>query len=165
MKIYDLSQGKYDVTVDVGASYTTQRQMASESMMELIQYAPQLAPRILDLIAKNLDWPGADDIAARLKENPITPEQVQQAADQAVQQALSDKKYELEHFKLETDRIAKFAKIETEDDKIEIELLKVLNDAEATDRESRARAIELLNQMKENQPIMGEQTSSQENLQ
>ncbi|MBT8450226.1 MAG: hypothetical protein KJO69_11075, partial [Gammaproteobacteria bacterium] len=79
-KVYDLSMGKYEVAVDVGASYTTQRQMASESMMELIQYAPDLAPRVLDLIAKNLDWPGADDIANRLK----PPDPATQPPDPAV---------------------------------------------------------------------------------
>jgi hypothetical protein len=65
--MYDLSVGKYDLTVKAGPSYTTQRQEAAEQMMQLIQSFPAAAPVIGDLIAANLDWPGADDIAERLK--------------------------------------------------------------------------------------------------
>ena len=46
---------------------TTQRQEAAEQMMELIRVFPQSAPVIGDLLVKNLDWPGADQIAERLK--------------------------------------------------------------------------------------------------
>ena len=35
-------------------------------MMEMVRSFPQAAPLIGDLIAKNLDWPGADEIAQRL---------------------------------------------------------------------------------------------------
>lgn len=66
-KMFDLSVGKYDVRVDVGASYTTQREEAAASMMQFIQYVPDVAPLLLDLIAKNLDWPGAEEMAERAK--------------------------------------------------------------------------------------------------
>ena len=36
-------------------------------MVELLRAYPAIAPIIGDLIAKNLDWPGADEIAERLK--------------------------------------------------------------------------------------------------
>ncbi len=147
-KVYDLSMGKYDVAVDVGASYTTQRQMASESMMELIQYAPALAPRILDLIAKNLDWPGADDIAERLKENPITEEQVQQA----IEQALGNQADQIKKFDAQTKRIKVVSDILTDDDKVEVDLLKLLSDNNANDEEIRLRANEIISQMREQQP-------------
>lgn len=65
--VFDLSAGKYDLTVTAGPSYTTQRQEAADQMMQLLQAFPQAAPYIGDLVAKNLDWPGADEIAARLK--------------------------------------------------------------------------------------------------
>lgn len=151
VKVYDLSMGKYDVAVDVGASYTTQRQMASESMMELIQYAPQLAPRILDLIAKNLDWPGADDIAARLKEQPITPEQVKQE----VEKALSNQTDQIKKFEAMTKRMKVISDIMTDDDKVEIELLKLLDENGMTDEEIRSRAVEIVSQMREQQIPQG----------
>jgi hypothetical protein len=66
-RIYDLGVGKYDLTVTAGPSYTTRRQEAADQMVELLRAFPQAAPVIGDLYAKSLDWPGADEIAARLK--------------------------------------------------------------------------------------------------
>lgn len=65
--IFDLSAGRYDLTVNVGPSFTTKRQEAAEQMTELIRAFPQAAPLIGDLLAKNLDWPDADEIAKRLQ--------------------------------------------------------------------------------------------------
>ncbi len=65
--VYDLTAGKYDLVVQAGPSFTTQRQEAAEQMMELLRVFPQAAPVIGDLLVKNLDWLGADEIAERLK--------------------------------------------------------------------------------------------------
>ena len=65
--IYDLTAGKYDVTVEAGPSFTTRREEAASQMMELMRANPSVAPAIGDLVAKNLDWPGADEIAQRLQ--------------------------------------------------------------------------------------------------
>lgn len=81
-RIYDLSKGKYDVTVSTGPSFTTKREEAAVQMTEMVRAFPGAAPVIGDLIAKNLDWPGADEIAERLKsinpalqgQNGILPE-------------------------------------------------------------------------------------------
>jgi len=75
VKLYDVTSGKYDVTCQAGPSYTTKRQESADQMMQLMQAMPQAAPMIADLIAKNLDWPGADEIADRLK--AMLPPQVQ----------------------------------------------------------------------------------------
>ncbi len=149
VKIYDLSMGKYDISVDVGASYTTQRQMASESMMELIQYAPQLANQILDIIAKNLDWPGADEIAERLKDDRPTQEQMQQIIGEAVANALNDEKVELEKYKAKSGRMKVIGDILGDGDKIEVELLKLLDENNINDEEMRARAMQIVTQMRE----------------
>jgi hypothetical protein len=66
-RIYDLSVGKYDLTVTAGPSFTTRREEAAAQMTELLRAFPAAAPVIGDLYAKNLDWPGADEIADRLK--------------------------------------------------------------------------------------------------
>ncbi len=63
----DISRGKYDVAVQVGPSYATKRQESADSMISFIQAVPQAAPLIGDLVAKNLDWPGAEEIADRLQ--------------------------------------------------------------------------------------------------
>jgi len=77
--IFDLSVGKYDLVVDVGPSYTTRRAETADQMMQLIQAYPPVAPIIGDLIAKNLDWPGAQEIADRLK--TLLPPQLQKGPD------------------------------------------------------------------------------------
>jgi hypothetical protein len=65
--MFDLTVGKYDVTVEAGPSFTTRREETAEQMMEFIRVFPQAAPLIGDLLAKNLDWPGAEQVAERLR--------------------------------------------------------------------------------------------------
>jgi hypothetical protein len=65
-KIYNPAVGKYDVRVVTGPGYATKRQEALESMAQLLQGNPQLWQVAGDLFVKNMDWPGADDLAARL---------------------------------------------------------------------------------------------------
>jgi hypothetical protein len=66
MKIFNPKYGKYGVTVTIGPSYATKRIEASENMIQFARALPQTAALIADLIAKNQDWPGAEEIAARL---------------------------------------------------------------------------------------------------
>ena len=78
--VYDLTAGKYDLIVDAGPSYATKRLEAANQMSEFLRSMPQAAPLIGDLIAKNLDWPGADEIANRLR--TMLPPQLQGQAPQ-----------------------------------------------------------------------------------
>ena len=90
--IYDLTKGKYDLTVAAGPSFTTRREEAAMQMESLIQKVPEAGALIGDLYASALDWPMADEIAARLKrmvppqalgEQPAQiPPQVQQQMEQ-----------------------------------------------------------------------------------
>lgn len=87
-KVFDLTAGKYDVTVEVGPSFTTRREEAAQQMMEFIRVLPGAAPLIGDLLAKSLDWPGSEEIGKRLQ--AMLPPQVQgqnpqlQQAEQAI---------------------------------------------------------------------------------
>lgn len=65
--MYNLSVGQYDVTITTGPSYSTLRQEATESMVMMVQANPELMGVIGDLLVKNMDWPGADEISDRLK--------------------------------------------------------------------------------------------------
>lgn len=67
----DLSKGKYDVTISTGPAYQTRRQEASTSMMEAIRVFPPLMEIAGDLVAKAQDWPGADEMAERLRKKMI----------------------------------------------------------------------------------------------
>lgn len=66
-KIYDIGTGRYDVTVSVGPSYQTKRQESVAAQLELVKAFPAIVPIAGDLIIRNMDWPGAKDIAERLK--------------------------------------------------------------------------------------------------
>lgn len=89
-QIYDLTVGKYDLTVDVGPGFQTKREEAAYGMTELIRAFPPSAAVIAPHLAKAQDWPGADEIADELKslapnaggQNP----QVQQMQQQLQQQ-------------------------------------------------------------------------------
>jgi hypothetical protein len=70
----NVKKGKYGVAITVGPSYATQRMEAVDSMMQFVQYAPQAAMALADIIAENMDWPGAERIAARMKK--LLPPQV-----------------------------------------------------------------------------------------
>jgi len=66
-KVYNPSVGKYDVVATTGPGYATKRQEALEAMAVLLQGNPQLWQVAGDLFVKNMDWPGAQEMAARFK--------------------------------------------------------------------------------------------------
>ncbi len=68
----DLSVGMFQTTLTTGSSYTTKRQEGAQALMEMIQVAPQIAQIAGDLIAMNMDFPGADKLAKRLKKTVPT---------------------------------------------------------------------------------------------
>jgi hypothetical protein len=133
LRIHDVRVGRYDVTVTSGPSFTSRREEARMEMMELIRSYPDAAPLIGDLLAKNLDWPGADEIAERLKkmlppqlrdeEGDIPPElkqQIDQMSEalqvmgQKLQEAenktgLEQQKLAIEEYKAETERMTALA--------------------------------------------------------
>ena len=65
-KVYDVGVGIYDVSVSVGPSYQSKRQEAVASQMALINSYPQMMQIAGDLLVRNMDWPGAEQIAERL---------------------------------------------------------------------------------------------------
>lgn len=65
-RIFNPTVGKFGVTVTIGPSYATKRIEAAESMMDFARALPNTAALIADLIAKNQDWPGAQEFAARI---------------------------------------------------------------------------------------------------
>lgn len=81
--IFNPTIGRYGVTVTVGPSYATKRIEAAESIMDFVRSIAPAAPdkvgAIVDLIAKNQDWPDADQIAQRLARllppNLLAPEE------------------------------------------------------------------------------------------
>ena len=79
--IYDVGLGRYDVTVSVGPSFQTKRDAGVEALVQFGQAYPNVFPMIGDLIADNMDWPGAKQVAARLKR--MLPPQLQDEVEGA----------------------------------------------------------------------------------
>jgi hypothetical protein len=85
-KIYNPSVGKYDVAVTTGPSYMTKRQESLDAMSRLLQGNPQLWAVAGDLFVKNMDWPGAQEMAARFAKT-IDPKLLSDEDDPALQAA------------------------------------------------------------------------------
>ena len=91
-KIYNPGVGKYDVVATTGPGYATKRQEALEAMGQLLQGNPDLWAVAGDLFVKNMDWPGAQEMAKRFAKT-IDPKLMQdgdkppelQAAEQQIQ--------------------------------------------------------------------------------
>jgi len=136
-KIYNPSVGKYDVVVVTGPGYATKRQEALEAMAQLLQTNPQLWAVAGDLFVKNMDWPGAQEMAKRFArtidpkiisdsdEDPALQaanqqmeamaQEMQQMASmlQNVNQSMEAQKLDIDRFKAETDAEVKSYEAET----------------------------------------------------
>lgn len=121
MRVYDLTKGKYDLTVTVGPSFNSKREEAATQMIEFVRAYPAAAPVLGDLLAKNLDWPEAQEIAKRLQallpppvqgQNPQLTQMQQaiQVLQGKLQQAEQDKsmearKLDIDAYNAETNRL------------------------------------------------------------
>jgi hypothetical protein len=90
----DITVGKYSVSTITGPSTATRRIEAAENMMALANAMPNVLAVSADLIVEAQDWPGAQQIADRirlsmppelLKPDEITPQIAAKAAAQQQQ--------------------------------------------------------------------------------
>lgn len=73
----DIRNAKFSsVRVVLGPSYASRRQEAVQTLMQLVQALPQVGAVAGDIIAKNLDFDGSEQLAERLK--AVLPPQVLQ---------------------------------------------------------------------------------------
>ncbi len=105
-KIYNLTAGKYDVSIVAGPSFQSKRQENVAQLINLAKIAPAVATNGLDILVRQMDFPAADELADRVTPpafkkpdeggTPIPP-QVQQQMQQAQEmiQALTAKVHEL----------------------------------------------------------------------
>jgi Phage P22-like portal protein len=105
--------GRYSVEADVGADFATQRQESANAFSQIMQQNPAAFQIVGDFWARNSDFPGADELAERLKRG-LPPnyaggpdpqvEKLQQAMQQQGQNAqklLGQADAELSHAKAE----------------------------------------------------------------
>lgn len=146
----DLTRGRYDVRVGVGPSYRTRRIEAASSMVELARVFPQVLQVAGDLVAKNLDWPGADEMAERLKKllppGIADDEEADQAQIAAQQQAL-----QLQQAQMQLEMAEKQATIENK----QADTVKKISEAEQNQIENAVEVAELAAQQ-QNQALMAQ---------
>lgn len=149
-KLYDLGSARYDVAVKVGPSYTTQRLEAADSLMEMTRNNPNLWSAVGDLIASNMDWPGADEMAKRLKrmippellkdeddetQPPPSPEQLQaMVMDAAAQMVQQDKETQRQQNEAQALQIKQF-EADTKRMEAEVKSLKEVSQGGMMDEE------------------------------
>jgi hypothetical protein len=162
----NLATGKYDVTITTGASYTTRRVEAAEAMMEAVQVFPEMMSVAGDLVAKAQDWPGAEELAERLRKtippqllSPKEREELQASGGagqdpQAMMQAMAEgqemmgkmqeqlQKLEVENAALKTKHEIELRKLEIDEFKAETDRIKVMGDFAKADEEFKMRQME-----------------------
>lgn len=94
-KIFNPTLGNYDVVIDTGPSYQTQRQEAFQNLSDLAGRNPQLMQVAGDLIMRAADFPMAEQLADRLEktlppgladDKMASPEKLQAQLAQQTQQ-------------------------------------------------------------------------------
>lgn len=128
----DLSVGRYDVALSTGASYTTRRVEAAQAMMDAVQVWPQLLQVAGDLVAKAQDWPGADDLAERLKKTIpqqfLDPDEQTQPDPQMQQMQMEMQALAQENQQLKLDKELEFKKLVIDVYNAETQRIRALSD-------------------------------------
>jgi hypothetical protein len=77
----NLTVGKFDVVMDTGPGYETKRQEGADSMLDLLKtpLAEPISKTGADLIVRNMDFAGAEDLADRLM--PMNAQGMQKAVE------------------------------------------------------------------------------------
>jgi Phage P22-like portal protein len=171
-RVYDLTAGKYDITCEAGPSFNSKREEAAVQMTEFIRSFPAAAPVIGDLIAKNLDWPGADEIGERLRRllppaaegpNPALmqmQQQMQQMDAQAkeavgqLQQQLQQQQQQLADKQIEQAHAAQ--KLQIEQFNAETNRIKAMTEAQAAQAEAQVDAMQAVAAMNQPQPVIAQ---------
>lgn len=124
-RVYDLTVGRYDVAVSMGPSYATKRMAAVDQLTQLVHAYPAFLQIAGPTILKNMDVPGADELAKmaqkmlppQLQENaPQPPSPQMQAMAQQHQQlvkALQQAQQVIASKKLELDSKERIASMQT----------------------------------------------------
>ncbi len=164
-RVFDLTVGKYDVTVSAGPSFTSRREETATQMIEFIRAYPPAAGVIGDQLAKNLDWEGADVIAERLKALMPPPaqggpspqmqemgKQMQQMGQQLQQLQQENQQAQLKLQDKSGELALKDREIAIKEFEAQTDRMRLIQEAEQHAREQQTRAIEAANQ-----PDPGEQ--------
>jgi hypothetical protein len=149
--VYNLGVGTYDVSLDTGPSYTTMRQEQATAMMEMTQANPQMMQIAGDLIVKAMDWPGAQELADRMK--LALPPEIQKAEMEKKQKNASPEMMQMmqqfemviqQKDQLMEQAVAKIEELMMENEKAKNESESKLMTAEAKQKEVEIKEKELV---------------------
>lgn len=133
----DLSAARFDIKVTIGRSYTTRRMEAADSLLEFAKAVPNAAQISGDLIAKNLDFPEAEEMAKRLKRT--IPEQILYDPEDPEAQPPRPDPMQMEAMRLELEKaMAEIEKIKADIESTDANTIKTLVDADQADADARA---------------------------
>lgn len=157
--INDLSQGRYDVTVDTGPAYTTQRQQAADFLLKFASTSDPVKQIASDLIAKSLDFVGADELERRLRipliqQGIIPPDQLTEDEKAMLPQGPPppDPTEQALLGKLQADA----AKSQAQAQKAQIDTANAAIDAQMKPQELQKLVAETVGQMLQNMQLAGE---------
>lgn len=85
----DLDFGDMDISISSGEAYATRREAGSQAIQDIMQAIPASAQFIADIAVRNLDLPGAEEAADRLK-RMLPPELQDKQETQGVPQVIVD---------------------------------------------------------------------------
>ena len=81
-KLYNPGLGKYAVAITTGPNFQTKRSEAVDGMTNYMRaLGPEAARMIAGPMARNMDWPGADEIADRM-DSMLPPQALQKGLEQ-----------------------------------------------------------------------------------
>jgi hypothetical protein len=131
--------GAYDVSVVVGASFSTQRQQAQEAYTEMMRANPGMMPAIAPLWAQTLDVPHADKLAQVL--TAVAPDPVKAILQPQQQETTATLKAQVDQLRQglqEAIQHAQDAQQEATQAQAELQAMKA--DAEAKEKELRIKS-------------------------
>lgn len=153
-RLYDISVGKYDVTVSTGPSFGTQREETRETLIEIMRQVPDAAAYLGDVLLNHMDFVGADQVAKRLRK--LLPPEVQEMEKEEftesdnpeaaqLQQELEQLKQQVQQREQEV--MQEVQKIQQENEALkvdkQIEMQKVQSDSAAKIKELQLKEVEL----------------------
>lgn len=81
-KKMNLGDAQYDVSVNIGPAYATARQEALSTLLEAAGVMPIVAETSPDLVLKNLDVPGSDELVKRIRRQLILSGKIEPNEDE-----------------------------------------------------------------------------------
>ena len=88
--VNDLTTGKYDISIQTGPAFATQRQESAQQLIELANGNETFGQVAIDLIAKNLNVLESDELTARVRKLMIKQGVVDPSEEEAEEMGLNE---------------------------------------------------------------------------